>query len=178
MKGSEKRGRPTKPPVPGKRAALGLKVTAQVKRRLDEAAKSNGRTQSQEAELRIEQSFWLDAMFGDTAFADMLRRLAGMTNLIEMRAQRESLDKLLTFRAILAGWSQLIAEEVGPHASPELGQLWDAYERELMRPVREEQRYKAAFEAYRDAEDQLLIEAQNIGHTAARAFSTTKGGEP
>ena len=34
-----------------------------------------------------------------------------MTNLIEVRAQRESLDKLLTFRAILAGWSQLIGKD-------------------------------------------------------------------
>lgn len=50
-------GRPTKQPAPGKRASLGLKVTADIKRRLDAAARANGRTQSQEAEVRLEQSF-------------------------------------------------------------------------------------------------------------------------
>jgi hypothetical protein len=41
----------------GKRVSLGLKVTPEIKNKLDEAAKDNGRTQSQEAEYRIEQTF-------------------------------------------------------------------------------------------------------------------------
>lgn len=51
------RGRPIKAPTPGTRVSLGLKVTPEIKRRLDQAARDSGRTQSQEAELRIEQSF-------------------------------------------------------------------------------------------------------------------------
>ncbi len=50
-------GRPTKAPEPGARASLGLKVTSTIKQRLDEAARANGRTQSQEAEARLERSF-------------------------------------------------------------------------------------------------------------------------
>jgi hypothetical protein len=48
-----------KPMVAGKgqRMSLGLKVTPQIKNALDAAAKANGRTQSQEAEARIEGSF-------------------------------------------------------------------------------------------------------------------------
>jgi hypothetical protein len=42
---------------PGTRAALGLRVTYAVKNQLDVAAKQNGRTQSQEAEVRLENSF-------------------------------------------------------------------------------------------------------------------------
>ncbi len=50
-------GRPLKPAIAGQRAPLGLKVTPEIKQRLDQVAKANGRTQSQEAEARLERSF-------------------------------------------------------------------------------------------------------------------------
>lgn len=50
-------GRPTKPASPGKRVSLGLKVTPEIKGLLDAAAHKSGRTQSQEAERRLTQSF-------------------------------------------------------------------------------------------------------------------------
>lgn len=50
-------GRPVKAVPAGQRASLGLKVTSEIKQRLDAAARANGRTQSQEAEVRLEQSF-------------------------------------------------------------------------------------------------------------------------
>jgi hypothetical protein len=50
-------GRPRKAPKPGTRVSLGLKVTSDIKNKLDRAAQASGRTQSQEAELRIERSF-------------------------------------------------------------------------------------------------------------------------
>jgi hypothetical protein len=53
-------GRPTKPPVEGERVSLGLRVTADIKRRLEAAAIKKGRSISQEAELRIEQSLRAD----------------------------------------------------------------------------------------------------------------------
>src|SRR5438067_2091755 len=56
-KGTGRPGRKPQPANQGKRASLGLKVTPEIKNRLDAAAKENGRTQSQEAEVRIEQSF-------------------------------------------------------------------------------------------------------------------------
>jgi predicted transcriptional regulator len=37
--------------------SLGLKVTPEIKQKLDEAARASGRTQSQEAELRLERTF-------------------------------------------------------------------------------------------------------------------------
>jgi hypothetical protein len=49
-------GRPTKPPKPGERVALGLRVTPDMKKRLERAAIKNGRSISQEAELRLERS--------------------------------------------------------------------------------------------------------------------------
>jgi hypothetical protein len=50
-------GRPKREPEPGERVHLGFRVTPQLKQRLEEAATANGRSQSQEAELRLEQSF-------------------------------------------------------------------------------------------------------------------------
>jgi TraY domain len=43
-------------PAPGKRIMLGLRVAPDVKQRLDAAAMKNGRSQSQEAELRLKES--------------------------------------------------------------------------------------------------------------------------
>jgi hypothetical protein len=62
-------GRPTKAPTPGKRVALGLKVTAEIKQRIDEEARKTGRTQSQQAELIIERALaneeFLNRLLGD-----------------------------------------------------------------------------------------------------------------
>lgn len=55
-------GRPLKPAETGKRVSLGLKVTSDIKRRLDAVAQRNGRTQSQEAEARLERTFWDEQM--------------------------------------------------------------------------------------------------------------------
>ncbi len=77
-KPDKRRGRPTKAPVEGARTSLGLRVTAQLKRRLDQAAAHSGRSQSQEAEFRLEQSFDRQDLFTDAltlAFGDQAARL-------------------------------------------------------------------------------------------------------
>jgi hypothetical protein len=57
-KGASKRmGRPTKPPTPGDRVGLSLRVTAEIKERLEASATYKGRSLSQEAEFRLERSF-------------------------------------------------------------------------------------------------------------------------
>jgi hypothetical protein len=62
---SKRIGRPRKVPEPGERVALGLKVTSQVKNKIEAAADATGRTQSQEAELRLEQSFEREGLLPD-----------------------------------------------------------------------------------------------------------------
>jgi len=64
--------------APALRVPLGLRVTPDIKKRLDDAAKDNGRSQSQEAEMRLEHTFTatnavLDAL--DLAYG---RRLTGL----------------------------------------------------------------------------------------------------
>lgn len=62
-KETKRTGRPLNQPEPGRRVSLGLKVTAEMKRRIDDAARRNGRTQSQEAEARLEQAFMMESFY-------------------------------------------------------------------------------------------------------------------
>ena len=50
-------GRPLKPASEGDRVMIGCRVSAEIKNKLDEAARKSGRSQSQELELRLLQSF-------------------------------------------------------------------------------------------------------------------------
>ena len=50
-------GRPKRDPDPGERVHLGFRVTPELKARLESVAGQKGRSQSQEAELRLERSF-------------------------------------------------------------------------------------------------------------------------
>jgi hypothetical protein len=57
----KRRGRPVKAPVEGDRIPLSLRVTADLKRKLEQSA--GGRSLSQEAEYRLERSFLDDELF-------------------------------------------------------------------------------------------------------------------
>jgi hypothetical protein len=95
-------GRPPRnPPTRGKRVSLGLKVTAEVKRHLDSAFRTSGRTQSQEAEHLIEKALAYDQMLDaiHTTFAAFPR--SGRTRLQdEHYAER-----------VLAIWEKALAND-------------------------------------------------------------------
>jgi hypothetical protein len=57
MATSRRSGGKPRPPKEGERFPVSFRVTPELKRKLDESARRNGRSQSQEAELRLEQSF-------------------------------------------------------------------------------------------------------------------------
>src|SRR4029453_18319761 len=50
-------GRPMRVAEDGERVMIGCRVSAEIKNRLDEAARKSGRSQAQELELRLQQSF-------------------------------------------------------------------------------------------------------------------------
>jgi hypothetical protein len=75
---SKRIGRPTKAAAPGERVSLGLKVTSDIKRRIDEAARESGRTQSQEAEARLERSFDHQELLPQVLELSYGRQLAGV----------------------------------------------------------------------------------------------------
>jgi hypothetical protein len=76
-------GRPTTAAKEGEKATLGIRASASLKGRLQEAAEVNGRSLSQEAEIRLEQSFKnadyldqaMDLAYGPR-FAELLSTLA------------------------------------------------------------------------------------------------------
>jgi hypothetical protein len=79
---SAQRGRPTKPPTPGRKSPLGLRVTPEIKDALDNAAQRNSRTQSQEAELRIEATFRSEQQLSQGLELVYGKRIAGLLTLL------------------------------------------------------------------------------------------------
>jgi hypothetical protein len=71
-------GRPRQEPEPGERAQLSFRVTAELKRRLDAAADRTGRSQSQEAEFRLERSFDHQDLLSEALTLAYGRKLAGI----------------------------------------------------------------------------------------------------
>src|SRR5437867_3040690 len=88
MKEKKRMGRPVKPPEPGKRISLGLKVTPEIKDKIDRAARENGRTQSQEAELRLEQSFHAQRLLNQVLELAYGKALAGLIRAIAEQMRR------------------------------------------------------------------------------------------
>jgi hypothetical protein len=60
------------------RVMLGLRVTPELKQKLDAAAEANGRSQSQEAEFRLERSFDREALLSEALQMKYGRSLAGI----------------------------------------------------------------------------------------------------
>jgi hypothetical protein len=83
-------GRPPKAPTPGKRVALGLKVTSEIKQQLDEEARKHGRTQSQQAELMIERAFAEERGFGGPEMRQVAYLMGAA---FAMAAQRAAVGK-------------------------------------------------------------------------------------
>jgi hypothetical protein len=93
-----KRGRPTQEATPGTKVSLGLTVTAGLKARLDQEAQRTGRTQSQEAQWRLELSFDRQDLLDDVLTlaygpqtAALLSVMGHAVSMIERRNNKEDL---------------------------------------------------------------------------------------
>ena len=84
---SSPRPGPGRPPLAGERIPLGLRVTKETKQKLDRAAQASGRSQSQEAELRLEQSFNSASALFDALDLAYGRRWTGLLLLLAQVAQ-------------------------------------------------------------------------------------------
>lgn len=89
--------------VEAPRVPLGLRVTPETKKRLDDAARDAGRSQSQEAEMRLEHTFTarnavLDAL--DLAYG---RRLTGLLLAMAHAAQLTGTRAVFVSQANIAG---------------------------------------------------------------------------
>jgi hypothetical protein len=87
------RGRPTV----GERVPLGLRVTPELKRRLDAAAEQSGRSQSQEAEFRLERTFDRENLLPQVLSLAYRSQLAGVLMLLGAGMEEEA-QRYLTKR--------------------------------------------------------------------------------
>jgi hypothetical protein len=133
-------GRPARKLKAGERVPLGLRVTPEIKRQLDAAADRNGRSQSQEAEFRIEQSFKqqellqdvLELAFGPTLGGLLLLIGATMKDVGVEGAYQETqkLEALPTWFDTPTGYdlaaqaATTILESARPDGTPKTTGLW------------------------------------------------------
>lgn len=86
-------GRPPKAPTPGKRMSLGLKVTAEIKDRLDRAVRASGRTQSQEAEARLDREELLPELLELTHGREVAGLLLALGKAMTLAGQMAELQR-------------------------------------------------------------------------------------
>src|SRR5690349_1680838 len=82
MQEKSKGGRPPRQPEAGERFQVSFRVTPELKQRLDRARKHSGRSQSQEAEHRLEMSFQTADLLSDALALAYGPKLAGLLVLI------------------------------------------------------------------------------------------------
>jgi hypothetical protein len=83
MKAPKKFGAPPKKnPKPGERVALSLRMTPELKSKLDAAAEQGGRSQSQEAEFRLERTFQYNELLEDALKLAYDKEIAGILLLL------------------------------------------------------------------------------------------------
>jgi len=123
---TKRTGRPTKASTPGERMSLGLKVTAEVKDRLDRAARASGRTQSQEAEMRLERSFEREALLPELLELAYGRYVAGLLlalgRAMDLAGFAAELQRLYPTGPIYDGIVTRYADRAWPHSRGAHGQ--------------------------------------------------------
>jgi hypothetical protein len=100
------RGRPALPPEKGKRHAVGIRTTREVKDLLQRAADLSGRSLAQEIEYRLEASFQTEDAFGGPRTAALLRSLGAAARLWKGGAADAWLDDPRARRSIFQTWKQ------------------------------------------------------------------------
>jgi TraY domain len=112
-------GRPPEAPKPGRLVPLSFRVTAEIRKKLEEAAAANGRSLSAEAEFRLTDSFSKDEVVAVLEeVRENRKRVEGMADDIRLaldealKAQRKQFDAdRLTFdEALKAQRKQFDAE--------------------------------------------------------------------
>jgi Arc-like DNA binding domain len=81
-----RRGRPSLTPGEAKRSQFNTRLRASLKLALDDAARSSGRSLSEEIEARLEQSLTLESIFGGREVFDLALLLAATFALAGQRA--------------------------------------------------------------------------------------------
>ena len=105
---AKRRGRPSLPKGEGKRHAIGLRATADLRRKLEEGARQSGRSLSQEAEFRLENSFRDDGRITETFGGDLafkiMRALAAVVPVVNSIRGGDWLQDAPVFDDVIGQW--------------------------------------------------------------------------
>lgn len=134
-----RRGRPSKPDAE-KRQQIGVRVSPELKARLEDASDRNGRSVAQEAELRLLQSFDQEGRLGDAETQRLLLALADEIALIEKATGKHWHRDLKTWAAVAEGLRRGPIRRLRPDRPDDdeiVGEAWSAIEavRDRKRPI-------------------------------------------
>ena len=102
-----KMGRPLLPPGKRRGASMGFRPTPGIRGKLEEAAKANGRSMSQEVEHRLERSFEEDEARGGRKTNDVLKVMGSVAAQIQTRKGKTVAD-WQTGLTVGHAWKRLI----------------------------------------------------------------------
>ena len=135
----KKMGRPALPPGEKRGASMGFRPTPEIRGKLEEAAKANGRSMSQEVEHRLERSFseedYLALLYGDPNMLELVREFLDAKRLIETHLKKSVWGDLDSHEAMKSALRRLIAQKA-PSPSNNLKKKMAAYERYAERELK------------------------------------------
>lgn len=105
-----------------KRQMLTMRVTQQMRERIEAAAAKNGRSLSQEIELRLEHSFLADKEFGGDEQAELLRRISLVMDIASTGAGEAWWAKYVPWNLVRSS-VEFLLRQYEPGKPPELGEM-------------------------------------------------------
>ena len=105
----KKRGRPRKPDSEKRRNNVTIRMKDDLKRRLEEAADSQGRSLSEEIEFSLERRFLEEAAYGGKELNGLLMLMVGAAEIIQARTEKSWSSDWETSIAVQEAWKKLAA---------------------------------------------------------------------
>ncbi len=134
----KKRGRPRKPDSEKRRNNVTIRMKDDIKRRLEEAADSQGRSLSEEIEFSLERRFLEEAAYGGKELNGLLMLMVGAAKIIQARTEKSWSSDWKTSIAVQEAWKKLAAA-AGPSPPAEFiqhGEQVDEWPQPPERPTR------------------------------------------
>ena len=120
----KQRGRPRKPNSEKRRNNVTIRMKDDLKRHLEEAAASKGRSLSEEIEFSLERRFLEEAAYGGEELYGLLLLMVGAAKIIQARTEKSWSSDWKTSIAVRAAWKKLAAA-TGPRPPAELIQHFE-----------------------------------------------------
>ncbi len=103
----KKRGRPRKPDSEKRRNNVTIRMKDDIKRRIQEAADSQGRSLSEEIEFSLERRFLEEAAYGGKELNGLLMLMVGAAEIIQARTGKSWSSDWETSVKVRAAWTKL-----------------------------------------------------------------------